>query len=240
MNTSTLRKLATMAALLLTVTSAALAQVSVSSNNGQVSVSYKGKQVWSGQAKGTPVRRSSNINGEDYAAAFDGDKVLWENVAGAGAKLSSGSAGSGGIDLQKFTEEHQKSVEVQRRFMEEQQRKFQEQTSKSPFQNRSIGGGTGSKRGGSSGGFGGGSSGGSSSGGTGAGNVTMSAGPDTSVKRINGTTTLTWKGKTIDLGKTSGRLSFKSTNVNGAESLTVLEDDQVLWQSDSGPVKQSK
>ena len=86
MNTSTLRKLATMAALLLTVTSAALAQVSVSSNNGQVSVSYKGKQVWSGQAKGTPVRRSRNINGEDYAAAFDGDKVLWENVAGAGAK----------------------------------------------------------------------------------------------------------------------------------------------------------
>ncbi len=68
---------------------AAGAGVSVRCVNGQTTVTYKGAEVFSGQTSGAVSARSSNVNGAEYAAAFDGDKVLWENVSGAAAQLKS-------------------------------------------------------------------------------------------------------------------------------------------------------
>ncbi|MBM3878081.1 MAG: hypothetical protein FJ386_15445 [Verrucomicrobia bacterium] len=61
--------------------------ISVSNRNGDVTVTWKGKVVFTGKAAGRVSAKSSNENGTEFAAAFDGDKVLWENVPGAGEKL---------------------------------------------------------------------------------------------------------------------------------------------------------
>jgi hypothetical protein len=61
--------------------------ISVKTVNGQTTVSYKGKEVFSGATSGSVSGRSSSVNGTEYAAAFDGDKVLWENVSGAAQQL---------------------------------------------------------------------------------------------------------------------------------------------------------
>ena len=57
--------------------------VSVKTVNGQTTVTYKGEVVFKGQTSGLVSARSSSVNGTEYAAAFDGDKVLWENASGA-------------------------------------------------------------------------------------------------------------------------------------------------------------
>jgi hypothetical protein len=59
--------------------------------NGQTTVTYKGEEVFSGQTTGAVSGRSSSVNGTEYAAAFDGDKVLWENVSGAAEQLKAGA-----------------------------------------------------------------------------------------------------------------------------------------------------
>ena len=63
------------------------AGISAQTVNGQTVVSYKGQEVFKGTTSGMVSTYSSNINGEELAAAFDGDKVLWENTSGAAAKL---------------------------------------------------------------------------------------------------------------------------------------------------------
>ena len=55
--------------------------------NGKTTITYNGQQVYSGQTTGMVSTKASNENGEEYAAAFDGDKVLWENRSGAAEKL---------------------------------------------------------------------------------------------------------------------------------------------------------
>jgi hypothetical protein len=65
----------------------ATAGISVSNRNGDVTVTWKGKVVFTGKATGKVSGKASNENGVELAAAFDDDKVLWENVPGAGAKL---------------------------------------------------------------------------------------------------------------------------------------------------------
>ena len=57
--------------------------ISVKTANGQTTVTYKGEEVFKGQTSGMVSARSSNVNGTEYAAAFDGDKVLWESTSGA-------------------------------------------------------------------------------------------------------------------------------------------------------------
>lgn len=61
--------------------------VSVRTENGQTTVTYKGDEVFSGQTSGVVSARSSSVNGTEYAAAFDGDKVLWESASGAAEQL---------------------------------------------------------------------------------------------------------------------------------------------------------
>ena len=57
--------------------------ISVKTVNGQTTVTYKGEEVFKGQTSGKVSARSSSVNGNEYAAAFDGDKVLWESASGA-------------------------------------------------------------------------------------------------------------------------------------------------------------
>lgn len=61
--------------------------ISVSTNNGQTTVTYNGKEVFSGPTKGKVTSRAASRNGKDYAAAWDDDKVIWENVKGAAEML---------------------------------------------------------------------------------------------------------------------------------------------------------
>lgn len=46
-----------------------------------------GEEVWSGKVKKGLIAVSKSENGRDLAAAFDGRKLVWENVDGAGAQL---------------------------------------------------------------------------------------------------------------------------------------------------------
>lgn len=65
----------------------AAAGISVSTQNGVSTITYQGKQVWSGKTTGKVLGRSKMVGDVSYAAAFDGNKVIWENVPGAGAKV---------------------------------------------------------------------------------------------------------------------------------------------------------
>ena len=62
--------------------------ISVTNRNGDVTVTWKGKVVFTGKATGRVSGKSSNENGVEFAAAFDANRLLWENVPGAGAKLN--------------------------------------------------------------------------------------------------------------------------------------------------------
>ncbi len=57
--------------------------VSVSTVKGKTTLTYKGKEVWSGKTTGKVTAKNKVVNGEEYVAAWDGQKVIWENVAGA-------------------------------------------------------------------------------------------------------------------------------------------------------------
>jgi hypothetical protein len=70
--------------------------VSVSSANGQAVVKLNGKEVYSGPAKGKVSSRSSNVDGVEYCAVYDGDTVVWENVPGAAQHLESAATGATG------------------------------------------------------------------------------------------------------------------------------------------------
>ena len=65
----------------------AAAGISVSSANGVTTVTYKNKQVWSGKTTGRVAGLSKVVNGTEYAAAFVGDKVIWESAPGAAKKV---------------------------------------------------------------------------------------------------------------------------------------------------------
>ncbi len=65
----------------------AAAGISVSTSNGQTTLVYKGKEVWSGKTTGKVMGKSKVVGDVEYVAAFDGDKVIWQNVPGAAAKV---------------------------------------------------------------------------------------------------------------------------------------------------------
>jgi hypothetical protein len=65
----------------------AAAAIEVKTENGKSTVTYKGKAVWSGKGKAAVTAQARTVEGKEYAAAFDGQKVLWENVKGAAKKV---------------------------------------------------------------------------------------------------------------------------------------------------------
>lgn len=63
------------------------AGISAKTVNGKTTITYKGEEVFSGPTSGRVSTKSMNINGDESAAAFDGDKVLWESKSGAADAL---------------------------------------------------------------------------------------------------------------------------------------------------------
>ena len=61
--------------------------ITVSQSNDEATVKYNGKEVWKGKVRKPVIAVSKSDNGNDLAAAFEGRKLLWENVAGAGKQL---------------------------------------------------------------------------------------------------------------------------------------------------------
>jgi len=61
--------------------------IEIKSTQGETSIRFEGKLVWEGTTSGHVAAKSSSINGDVHAAAFDGDKVIWENRKGAAAKV---------------------------------------------------------------------------------------------------------------------------------------------------------
>jgi hypothetical protein len=61
--------------------------MSTKTENGQTTITYNGQQVFTGPTTGQVSTRTMNENGQEYAAAFDGKKVLWENMSGAAEHL---------------------------------------------------------------------------------------------------------------------------------------------------------
>jgi hypothetical protein len=70
-----------------TVTEHTQVSLSAHTSNGQTVVTYNGREVFSGPTTGHVTTRSSSSNGVACAAAFDGDKVLWENRPGSAQHL---------------------------------------------------------------------------------------------------------------------------------------------------------
>lgn len=238
--------------------------LSVSTVNGQSVVTLNGKQIYTGPTKGQVSSRSSNINGVDYSAVFDGETLLWENVPGAAQQLQSSGGAPTGIDHKQFLEQHQQTVER----MKEEQRKFMEMHGGTNFSHGTSGGfsrsGGGGSAGGSSGGFsrsGGGSSGGSfGSGQTGGGGrsfgsgqsggqtgghsesrtSTQSSGGSISTKTVNGSTVITFQGKEISVGPTQGQVSARTTSVNGTVYAAAFDGDRVIWENVPGAAQQLK
>jgi hypothetical protein len=54
---------------------------------GIVRVRWNGKQVYSGSVTSPVVGKSAPVGGVAYAAAYDGNKVIWESAPGAASKL---------------------------------------------------------------------------------------------------------------------------------------------------------
>ena len=212
----------------------------ISTQNGQATVTFNGRQVWAGPVHGAATGRSSSGNGVVYAAAYDGDRLLWENTPGAARQLDPGANPGTGLDTEKFRREHQQNVE---RLQEEQRQFLQQHPQNPPLQThrpnsltnrggteifRNSGGsvsGGGSGRSGPSGGSGSGSASGS--------HTTLSTG-DATLKRADGDTTLLWKGQTRNLSKTTGQLSLKSASQNGTEYLAAFEGNRVIWENVPG------
>lgn len=63
------------------------ADLSVMTENGFSTVQFNGKKVWSGKTTGKVAGKSSSVNGKEYAAVFDGNKLLWESEKGAAGKV---------------------------------------------------------------------------------------------------------------------------------------------------------
>ena len=86
--------------------SSSSASISGSVNNGKGVVTYNEKEVWNGKIEQGLRTAARCIGGTgestgDFAAAWDGEELVWENVPGAGEKLQDmAGAMSRGADLE--------------------------------------------------------------------------------------------------------------------------------------------
>jgi len=65
----------------------AAAGLVINYENGKSVITYQGAKVYEGATKAKAMGVVKNVSGVQYAAAFDGSKVVWENVKGAAAKV---------------------------------------------------------------------------------------------------------------------------------------------------------
>ncbi len=73
--------------LLLNTLPALASELKVSTENGITTIVYNGKNVFKGATKGKVSGKAVNDNGTELAAAFDDDRVIWENVTGAAERI---------------------------------------------------------------------------------------------------------------------------------------------------------
>lgn len=85
--------------------SAAWAQESVLvvNVNGQTTVTWRGREVYSGPVRGAVRGLTAGTDREEFAAAFTGDTVLWENVPGAAEKVKSAAGAAASFDRRSQT-----------------------------------------------------------------------------------------------------------------------------------------
>jgi hypothetical protein len=192
------------------VTSGASSAVSVSTVNGQSVVNVNGKEVYHGPTTGQVASRSSNLNGVEYSAVFDGDKLLWENLPGAGQQLQSQSGAAAGVDLKQFNAQHQQMVER----MKEEQRKFMQSQG-----GKLAGGGLAlpqSQR------------------------ASQSGDAAISLKTINGSTVVVYQGQEFSVGPTKGKVSAQARNIQGKDYAAAFEGDRVIWENLPGAAKEMR
>ncbi|HEY1169997.1 MAG TPA: hypothetical protein VGH19_01390 [Verrucomicrobiae bacterium] len=63
------------------------AGINVTYDGGKSTVIYGGQKVFEGPTKTKATALVKNVNGVQYAAAFDGTRVIWENTKGASTKV---------------------------------------------------------------------------------------------------------------------------------------------------------
>jgi hypothetical protein len=147
--------------------------LSVKSENGSTTVVWNGQEVWKGETSGKVSSASSSENGKEFAAAFDGDRIIWESEAGAAQKVKAPKP------MPEF---------------------------KPDLPAPAAGDGKSS-----------------------------TAGISTST--VNGETVVTWNGKEVWRGKTSGKVAAKAVSEDGKQFAAVLDDGKVLWESEKGAGK---
>ena len=78
-------------AALLFAGSAVAGDIATSSVNGDAVVTWNGAVVWQGRTQNALRAAAITANGRGFAAAFDGEKTLWESEPGAGPTVRNGS-----------------------------------------------------------------------------------------------------------------------------------------------------
>jgi hypothetical protein len=240
------------------VSANASTSLSVSSVNGHSVVTLNGREIFNGPTTGQVASRSSNVNGIEYCAVYDGSKLLWENTPGAGQQLQSQPGGTAGIDPQAFAQQHRQAFE---QMVQSQQQFMQAHGGLAAGTNLTATGGssrshsggtasamsTGQSRSSGMGGTGG-SSGGTRSG-SGNFGATLPALPATashsseggiSLKTVNGSTVVVYQGREFPVGPTTGKLSAKTRSLGGADFAAAFEEERVIWENLPGAAQQLK
>lgn len=78
-------------AALVFVSSAMAGPIGTSTVNGDAVVTWNGGVVWQGRTQNALRAAAITTNGREVAAAFDGEKTLWESEPGAGTIVRNGS-----------------------------------------------------------------------------------------------------------------------------------------------------
>jgi hypothetical protein len=211
-------------------TASANASVSVRNDNGRSVVILNGREIYSGSTTGTVASRSYNINGVEYSAVYDGGKLLWENVPGAGQQLQSQQGTTGGLDPGSFAAQHKEAfdrmVAAQRQFM-------QSHGGFSPGSNWVAICGASRCQGGSAGGAG-------CTGQTSGTTDVQSNNTDISIRTTNGSTVIVFQGRDISVGPTHGQISAKTRSFQGEHYAAAYENDRVIWENVPGAARQLK
>ena len=63
------------------------AGITIKTVNGRTVIVYQGQEFSVGPTRGKLSAKTKSADGEDYAATFEGDRVIWENVPGAAKQV---------------------------------------------------------------------------------------------------------------------------------------------------------
>lgn len=206
--------------------------------NGSTVIVYQGKEISLGKTDGPVSARALSVNGTNYAAVFEGDRVIWENTPGAAQQLPSGRGIPGA--RARYEQAVQRMAEQQRKFIEE----HQGQSFGTGSGGSSYSGGGSHSGGGSNGGISTGSgpdpsAGAGGSFASGGGNssslpTSQATSAGVSTKIVNGSTVIVYQGRETSVGKTQGPISTKTSNIRGKTYAAAFDGDRVIWENVPG------